>query len=363
MSLVDAVHTVPSLSSPTNYKMNDCITYSPFGLVPCTTDVFSWEAGSPFFHGEVKWEVQPIFEAASPHSLHSPSPLPIPLPSPSPEIKESNEGFDILKETIEEFISSTKRATQRTHPYQRPSNYKSPTPENSILLSVLSNKCSPKPSYSNHESNHQEAEFKLDIQSLPSLLPIQCSNTSLTVKDAMSDLDTLVWSMADAEIEQVSQRLNIPRNPYTWNRTDVIRWVSHVQEELKLDPVLLLSFDMTGEELAKMNEENFRSRFPKGGSTLYAKFYIWLMAWEQQTLKPAQIPVIDVEAEDTTVPENPFGLESPDSYLPLSVTSPRISNSYLSPGSDFSVLSPCTSTVGSEPTPSPSYYGELKDGK
>ena len=116
--------------------------------------------------------------------------------------------FNVLR------ISLCFRATQRTHPYQRPSNNKSPTPENSILLSVLSNKCSPKPSYSNHESNHQEAEFKLDIQSLPSLLPIQCSNTSLTVKDAMSDLDTLVWSMADAEIEQVSQRLNIPRSKY-----------------------------------------------------------------------------------------------------------------------------------------------------
>lgn len=55
---------------------------------------------------------------------------------------------------------------------------------------------------------------------------------------------------------------------------------------------------MEGAALATLSEEEFRTRAPQGGDTLYAKLDIWRSAWNQRkaaAAEPAPLPTIQVD--------------------------------------------------------------------
>lgn len=79
---------------------------------------------------------------------------------------------------------------------------------------------------------------------------------------------------------------------------DVRAWLLWTSRQCALGPIALDRFHVDGAVLAAMTEEEFRSRAPQGGDTLYAKLDIWRSAWrERQPARPQQ-PVPDIRVEE-----------------------------------------------------------------
>ena len=114
---------------------------------------------------------------------------------------------------------------------------------------------------------------------------------------------------------------------------------------------------MEGALLACLTEEEFRTRAPQGGDTLYAKLDIWRSAWNQRsaaktTAPPPMVPTIQIDepctdmsdllacwintTQDLQQPQQPNNMLSVGQHM-LAVPSPASTSSQrgaLSPYSD-----------------------------
>ncbi len=68
---------------------------------------------------------------------------------------------------------------------------------------------------------------------------------------------------------------------------DVRAWLLWTSRQCALGPFPLERFHMEGAVLVALTEEEFRSRAPQGGDTLYAKLDIWRSAWNQRSAAAA----------------------------------------------------------------------------
>lgn len=73
---------------------------------------------------------------------------------------------------------------------------------------------------------------------------------------------------------------------------DVRAWLLWTSRQCALGPIPLERFHMDGAVLVAMTEEEFRSRAPQGGDTLYAKLDIWRSAWNQRSAAAAKAAVV-----------------------------------------------------------------------
>ncbi len=75
---------------------------------------------------------------------------------------------------------------------------------------------------------------------------------------------------------------NFP-DPSQWSADDVRAWLLWTSRQCALGPIPLERFHMEGAVLVALTEEEFRTRAPQGGDTLYAKLDIWRSAWNQRS--------------------------------------------------------------------------------
>jgi len=73
-----------------------------------------------------------------------------------------------------------------------------------------------------------------------------------------------------------------------------------MSRKYELGPFPLERFDMEGAALASLTEEEFRTRAPQGGDTIYAKLDIWRSAWNQH--KAIQLQQLQQQQVSPTSP-------------------------------------------------------------
>ncbi|XP_019871854.1 transcription factor ETV7 isoform X2 [Aethina tumida] len=69
---------------------------------------------------------------------------------------------------------------------------------------------------------------------------------------------------------------NLPKDPRTWSREHVARWLDHVTSQHGLPQVSTSKFLMNGKALCLMSPGMFLSRVPVGGKLLYKDFQLRL---------------------------------------------------------------------------------------
>ncbi|KAB7498161.1 DNA-binding protein D-ETS-4 [Armadillidium nasatum] len=158
-------------------------------------------------------------------------------------------------------------------------------------------------------------------------------------------------------------------DPIAWSSNDVILWLKYEAEQQGLPPPSFLSsWNMTGLDLCRLTEAQFREMIPHGGELYFAKLEIWREALRtsyqadvstRHTLSSSMIPHLQYLHPNVT--------QSPPPMQPLTVhiqppgppqhhqmyQSPTSTTSFSPPGMMLSPIPPPLIQMSPSPSPSP----------
>ncbi|KAK0176256.1 hypothetical protein PV328_000409 [Microctonus aethiopoides] len=92
---------------------------------------------------------------------------------------------------------------------------------------------------------------------------------------------SLAIQQLQKDFDNTCVALGIHPEPRRWSAADVAAWVQWARRQLQLPSVPLESFNIDGETLASLSEEDFCRRAPQCGSMLHAQLEIWKAAVEE----------------------------------------------------------------------------------
>ncbi|XP_034952070.1 DNA-binding protein D-ETS-4 [Chelonus insularis] len=156
---------------------------------------------------------------------------------------------------------------------------------------------------------------------------------------------SLAIQQLQKDFDNTCVALGIHPEPRRWSASDVAAWVQWARRQLQLPSVPLESFNIDGETLASLTEEDFCHRAPQCGSMLHAQLEIWKAAVEESprnTLAASWSPTNVVQPSSNC---DPSPSSSMTSTVPDSVETPSC-NIDLSDDEDEDLGSTQTSTDG-----------------
>lgn len=133
------------------------------------------------------------------------------------------------------------------------------------------------------QQQHQEMSIKTEKPANGAYWPNGNPNSAQGLASVLS----LVMEQVNEEVRSTCEILGVSPNPSQWSVDDVRAWLLWTSRQCALGPIPLERFHLEGAVLVALTEEEFRSRAPQGGDTLYAKLDIWRSAWNQRSAAAA----------------------------------------------------------------------------
>ncbi|KAK3085144.1 hypothetical protein FSP39_025064 [Pinctada imbricata] len=90
----------------------------------------------------------------------------------------------------------------------------------------------------------------------PSTSPVPLLTPGTTQKLSQSLLDSY------KPFERYCEKYRIPKEPLHWNKSHVVSWVHWIKQEFSIEGVSMGNFDVSGQELCKMDKEQFMQLAP-----------------------------------------------------------------------------------------------------
>ncbi|XP_057318598.1 DNA-binding protein D-ETS-4 [Microplitis mediator] len=126
---------------------------------------------------------------------------------------------------------------------------------------------------------------------------------------------SLAIQQLQKDFDNTCVALGIHPEPRRWSAADVAAWVQWARRQLQLPSVPLDSFNIDGETLASLTEEDFCHRAPQCGSMLHAQLEIWKAAVEESprnTLAASWSPAGAVQPSPVSTSDPNSSLSPPD---------------------------------------------------
>ncbi|XP_044577719.1 DNA-binding protein D-ETS-4 [Cotesia glomerata] len=126
---------------------------------------------------------------------------------------------------------------------------------------------------------------------------------------------SLAIQQLQKDFDNTCVALGIHPEPRRWSAADVAAWVQWARRQLQLPSVPLDSFNIDGETLASLTEEDFCHRAPQCGSMLHAQLEIWKAAVEESprnTLAASWSPTSVVQPSPVSTSDLNSSLSAPD---------------------------------------------------
>ncbi|KAL7641434.1 UNVERIFIED_CONTAM: hypothetical protein RMT77_008574 [Armadillidium vulgare] len=195
------------------------------------------------------------------------------------------------------------------------------------------------------------------------------SQPQVAVGDSLRTVELMALDYYRQYVQKVSIKLGIAKDPIAWSSNDVILWLKYEAEQQGLPPPSFLSsWNMTGLDLCRLTEAQFREMIPHGGELYFAKLEIWREALRtsyqadvsiRHTLSSSMIPHLQYLHPNVT--------HSPPPMQPLTVhiqppgppqhhqmyQSPTSTTSFSPPGMMLSPIPPPLIQMSPSPSPSP----------
>ncbi|PVD33522.1 hypothetical protein C0Q70_04778 [Pomacea canaliculata] len=116
-----------------------------------------------------------------------------------------------------------------------------------------------------------------------------------------STMETVLDQLFRNDVQSDCKMLAISPDPMMWSLDDVQRWVRWTCRKYNYRDDCWSLFNVTGEILCRMSEDDFRWRAPEAGNCLYHQLEAWKLGLSRQGVTSA-VCRVDLDREDTLTP-------------------------------------------------------------
>ncbi|XP_018331245.1 DNA-binding protein D-ETS-4 isoform X2 [Agrilus planipennis] len=103
---------------------------------------------------------------------------------------------------------------------------------------------------------------------------ITCTEEQLP-REKIDPVLTIAIEHMKKDIDNTCKTLGIPKDPYQWTSANVFSWLKYTTNQFGLPSPSSEQWNLSGNELITLTEEEFSSRISQGGSILHAQLEIW----------------------------------------------------------------------------------------